>query len=95
MSKLRRAARDQCCVRCGIDDKTVVLCHYTGVRRGDYGGGFGRKVDDIFGAHLCATCHRYFDTESRSKDKRWEHSEEFQHMVLLTIRRLLAQGIIA
>jgi hypothetical protein len=94
MSKLRQAARDQSCVRCGKQDGTVVCCHYTGVRRGSYGGGLGIKVHDLIGAHLCGECHRFMDTTGRKKDDKWLHSEEFQHLVLLTILRLHDQGII-
>lgn len=88
---LRLLAKDQCCVRCGATEG-VVLCHYTGVRRLSYGGGLGRKVEDLIGAHLCQACHTYMDTLSRNKALKWEHSEEFQHFVLLTILRLVEQG---
>lgn len=91
MIDLRKLARDQACIRCGKQDGTVVLCHYTGARRLSYGGGFGIKVDDLAGAHLCGDCHRFMDTLSRDKDMRWEHSEEFLHCVLLTILRLAKQ----
>ena len=43
---LRELARGQSCIRCGADDGTVVLAHYTGVRREAFGGGFGKKVHD-------------------------------------------------
>jgi len=92
MSKLRNLARDQSCVRCGKRDETVVLAHYTGPRRLAYGGGYGIKVADLAGAHLCGHCHRDMDTLSRDKDMKWEHSEEFLHLVLLTILRLAEQG---
>ncbi len=59
MSKLREAARDQPCIRCGRQDGTTVGAHYTGVRRLELGGGFGRKVHDMAMAHLCAECHRF------------------------------------
>lgn len=91
---LRDRAKDQSCVRCGRDDGTVVLAHYTGVRRLAYGGGYGRKVIDIAGAHLCAVCHREMDTLSRDKSRKWEHSEEFLHLCMLTILRLAEQGVV-
>ena len=94
MSKLREAARDQSCVRCGKQDGTVVLAHYTGARRMHYGGGFGIKCRDIFGAHLCGECHQWMDQLSRDKSRKWEHSEEFQHFILLTIKRLQDQGVL-
>ena len=94
MSKLREAARDQSCVRCGKEDGTVVLAHYTGARRLELGGGFGCKVHDLAGAHLCADCHRVMDTTSRSKDNRWEHSEEFLLLCVKTAIRLHDRGVL-
>lgn len=91
---LRELAKGQACINCGTQDGTVVLAHYTGVRRLAYGGGLGKKVHDLVGAHLCFSCHRVFDTDSRSKDGRWIHSEEFQHRVLLTLMRLWEKGLI-
>lgn len=90
---LRKAAKDQTCVRCGRYE-TVVLCHYTGSRRHAYGGGFGIKVGDLAAAHLCGECHRLMDTLSRDKAKKWEHSEEFLHLAMLTILRLADRGVI-
>jgi hypothetical protein len=93
MSKLRKAAEGQSCVRCGATE-TVVLCHYTGYRRHAYGGGLGIKVHDLIGAHLCFGCHRVMDTDGRLKDGQIDHSEEFQHYCLLTLLRLAEQGVI-
>ena len=89
---LREAARGQSCIRCGVDNGTIVLAHYSGVRRSNYGGGLGIKVHDLVGAHLCVDCHRTMDTEIKSKENRWLISEEMQHLCLLTILRLLEQG---
>lgn len=89
---LRDLARDQKCIRCGKHDETTVGAHYTGVRRHSYGGGMGRKVSDLAIAHLCMDCHSYMDTLSRDKEQRWEHSELFLHLILLTILRLEEQG---
>jgi hypothetical protein len=91
--KLRDASEGQVCVRCGSSDN-VVGCHYTGVRRLAYCGGFGQKVHDFLTADLCQECHKFLDTLSRSKTHRWEHSEEFQHCILLTLERRFIQGII-
>jgi hypothetical protein len=91
--KLRAASEGQVCVRCGASDN-VVGCHYTGVRRLAYGGGFGQKVHDFLTADLCQECHKFLDSLSRSKVRRWEHSEEFQHCILLTLERRFVQGII-
>jgi Protein of unknown function (DUF1364) len=94
ITKLRDAARDQACVRCHLNDGTVVLAHYFGWRRHAYGGGMSRKGHDAIGAHLCTQCHREMDTLLRSRDKRCEHSEEFLHLVCLTIIRLMEQGVL-
>lgn len=90
--KLRDAAENQACVRCGAKDGTVVLAHYVGPRRHAYGGGMSVKGCDAIGAHLCHECHQYMDRESRNKAKRWELSEEFLHYCALTIIRLFEQG---
>jgi hypothetical protein len=91
-SVLRALARDQTCVSCGANDGTVVLAHYFGPRRHAYGGGMGIKGHDLVGAHLCERCHRHMDTLSRNKDTRWLHSEEFLHLCMQTILRLVEQG---
>lgn len=80
------------CVRCGISHPTVVGAHYTGVRRGSYGGGYGIKVHDCLVADLCGQCHEHMDRLSRDKEGRWGHSEEFQHYVMLTIAKRFEQG---
>lgn len=89
---LRAKAEGQRCVRCNRDAESVVLCHYTGARRLSYGGGFGIKVKDLAAAHLCAECHKQMDVLSRSKEHKWEHSEEFLHLCMLTVLRLAEQG---
>jgi formate dehydrogenase maturation protein FdhE len=94
VSLLRDAAEGQACVCCGRQDQTVVGAHYTGKRRLSYGGGFGKKVNDLVMAHLCGECHKYMDQLSREKDKGWEHSEEFLHYVMLTILSIHRQGIL-
>lgn len=89
---LRSAAMDQSCVRCGAQDGTVVLAHYFGPRRFAYGGGMGHKGHDAVGARLCMVCHRFMDTESRRKEDKWLHSEEFLHYCALTWIRLVETG---
>lgn len=68
-----------------------MLCHYTGARRLSLGGGYGIKVADIAGAHMCGSCHEYMDRLSRDKAMKWEHSEEFLYYVVLTVIRLIEQ----
>lgn len=92
--KLRDAAEGRGCVQCGKKDGTIVGAHYSGARRGAYGGGMGIKVHDFLIAHLCVECHRTLDTLSVSKDDRWEHSELFLHLIALTLARLFNDGTI-
>jgi uncharacterized Fe-S cluster-containing radical SAM superfamily protein len=91
---LRELARGQSCIRCNRDDGTIVLAHYTGVRRGEFGGGLGIKVHDAVGAELCSICHHWFDTGSKDKELRWEVSEEFLAMVALTWIRRMERGVV-
>jgi hypothetical protein len=91
---LLKAARDQPCIRCGIQDGTVVAAHYTGARRLNYGGGLGIKVADCLCAHLCSGCHAYMDTLSRNKAAAFDHSEQFLHLIALTLIRLFEQEVV-
>ena len=86
MAGLRAFARDQSCVRCGADDGTVVLAHYTGIRQHSLGKGRGIKCSDIAGAHLCHACHLFFDNPTERKSI--EMSEEFLFLVVLTAIRV-------
>lgn len=72
----------------------VVGAHYTGARRGAYGGGLGIKVHDFLLAHLCTKCHHEMDTLLRDKSKKWEHSEQFLHYIVLTLARLFSDGTV-
>lgn len=95
IQKLRDAARDQTCIVPGCGCVTgVVTAHYSGVRRGSFGGGLGAKVHDLVSAHLCQTHHFEMDTGNRSKEARWENSETFEFYCLLTLLRLYEQGVI-
>ena len=86
MAGLRALARDQSCVRCGADDGTVVLAHYTGLRQHALGKGRGIKAHDIAGAHLCHACHLFFDNPTERKSI--EMSEEFLFLIVLTAIRV-------
>jgi uncharacterized Fe-S cluster-containing radical SAM superfamily protein len=94
MGKLRDAANGMSCVACGKQDGTVVLAHYFGPRRHNYGGGMSRKGHDVVGAWLCSACHTYMDTSSKDKEHRWEHSEEMLHYCALTWIQLIEQGVL-
>ena len=86
MSKIRKHAQGQACVRCGRDDGTIVLAHYSGSWQHRFGKGRGIKGSDVAAAELCYGCHVYFD-EYKSGNTA-ERSEEFLAMCILTnIRR--------
>jgi hypothetical protein len=85
-------SKGETCVRCNAALPSVIPAHYTGCRRGAYGGGMGIKVHDFIVADLCGGCHEYMDRLSRDKEGRWGHSEEFQHYVLLTIAKRFESG---
>lgn len=89
--KYTDAAKGQTCLRCGIDDGTIVACHYTGFRQHSYGKGRGLKPDDIVTADLCVKCHAWLDSPKR---KSIERSEEFLNLIVLTQIRRLADGIL-
>jgi hypothetical protein len=91
--KLRDASEGQSCVRCG-NAVDVVGAHYTGVRRGSYGGGLSKKVHDFLTADLCPACHLIMDTLSRDKELAFIHSEEFLHLIVLTLERRFVHGVI-
>lgn len=84
---IRAAARDQSCVRCGVEDGTVVLAHYTGPRQHAFGKGKGVKGSDAVGAFLCHRCHRHMDEYVDGNTV--ERSEEFLYLCALTWMRLV------
>ena len=92
MSKLREAANGQSCVRCGIQDETVVLAHYSGPWQHRFGKGCRIKGADAAGADLCVKCHKWFDEYEDGNTV--ERSEEFLACCLLTVIRRIQQGIL-
>lgn len=92
--KLLASANGKPCTRCGRQIEGVVACHYTGVRRELFGGGLGIKVSDLIHARLCQECHSYMDTLSRSKDMKYDHSEEFLTLCALTLIRMVDEGLL-
>lgn len=91
--KLLASANGKRCVRCGRQIEGVVACHYTGVRREAFGGGLS-KVSDLNHARLCQECHVYMDTLSRNKDMKYDHSEEFLTLCVLTLIALVNEGVL-
>lgn len=89
---LRKAARGQPCMKCGVTDESVVLAHYSGHRQHEYGKGRSLKGDDRYAVPLCAECHENspfaegyippgFEHESRDV-RRLVVSEEQLHLIL-------------
>lgn len=87
--KYTDAACGNACVRCHVDDKTVVACHYSGRWSGALGNGMGKKCDDLFTADLCGRCHSGFDLHQDGFT-----SEDFMFCILVTQRRRLHAGLI-
>jgi hypothetical protein len=92
--KLLASANGKRCVRCGRQVEGVVACHYTGVRREVFGGGFGTRVSDLIHARMCQDCHVYVDTLSRNKEMRYGHSEEFLTLCAMTLIQLVDEGLL-
>jgi len=92
--KLLDLAKGQPCIACNVNDGTTVPAHYFGPRRQAYGGGMSTKGHSAVVAHLCARCHSEMDTQSRSKEGKWLHSEIFLHYVALTWMRLIDTGAV-
>lgn len=92
--KLLASANGKRCVHCGRQVEGVVACHYTGPRREVFGGGLGIKVSDLIHARMCQQCHQYYDTLSRDKELKWEHSEQFLTLCALTLIQLVDEGLL-
>ena len=92
---LRKLAKGQACVACGVQDGSIVLAHYFGPRRHNYGGGMSHKGSDAVGAWLCAKDHDRMDRLGRDKEKRWEVSEEMLHYCALTWIQIVRQGLLS
>ena len=96
MSKISESARGQeCTIRlpnvCNRNPETVVMAHINGVR---FGHGTGQKVNDLFGAYACSSCHDAVDgrikTNLTKTDLKLAHLEG----VIETQMRLKEKGLI-
>jgi len=93
VSKHRKSARDQPCIRCGIEDGTTVLAHYQGPMSNLLGKGLGLKGNDLAAAYLCHNCHAIMD--GRTKDglmSVYERGHHFAMLCLMTIIRRHKSG---
>jgi len=94
LSKLTKASEGTDCVRCGSSG--AYSCHYNGSRQHDYGKGRGIKSNDMATAELCYNCDQVF-TEGSTHWQwagKWERSEEFLHLIMLTNIRRFDKGVL-
>jgi len=94
MSKITKASNGSNCIRCGSGN--AYSCHYNGPRQHSYGKGRGCKANDLATAELCYECDQIF-TEGSTVENcngKWERSEEFLHLIMLTNMRRFDEGII-
>jgi ribosome-binding protein aMBF1 (putative translation factor) len=61
------SAKGKSCVNCGVDDGTIVPCHYCGLRQHQLGKGTGLKCDHAATAEFCYKCHVSFDQPEQRK----------------------------
>ncbi len=83
------------CIRCKSIETTCGR-HYTGIRQHKYGKGRGRKCHPLLVADLCSHCDELLTEGSVEKSDiagQTEHSEEFQHWVLMSAIRRFERGI--
>lgn len=94
MSKLTQASKGSTCINCGNDN--AYSCHYNGPRQMDYGKGRGIKADDLATAELCHSCDQIFTEGSTvpACENKWERSEMFLHLIMLTNIRRFKEGTI-
>lgn len=83
MNKHTQAAKNQSCVRCGIEDGTIVLAHYTGPMAHKVGKGKGLKGHDLAGAWLCRVCHDLLDGRTPSE---WTPEERALELAVLSLQ---------
>lgn len=88
--RLRDSARGQPCACCGVEDDTICLAHYTGIRQHSFGKGRGIKGSDIAAAPLCALCHARFDQPKERKSV--EMSEEFLYLIVMNLIQAAEAG---
>jgi len=85
------AKGEDCQVRlagiCNFDRETTVAAHLGG-------GGMGVKVDDIFIAYSCSSCHSAIDGQTRGACSREELKLAHLEGVIRTQRILLKKGLI-
>jgi len=91
-SKITKSAKGKTCINCGASD--AYACHYNGPRQHRYGKGRGIKCHDIASAELCHECDQMFTEGSDNPmwETKWDRSEHFQHLIILTNMRRYDDG---
>jgi hypothetical protein len=84
-----KAAEDEACTICDIQDGTVVFAHFN---ESWAGKGYGQKADDCAGMFLCLYHHHQYDNPDP-----WQH--KLADWIILrayyrTIRRLFDKGVL-
>lgn len=94
MSKITKASKGSTCINCGGGH--AYSCHYNGPRQHDYGKGRGIKANDLATAEFCYDCDQMFGEGSTNKMwlNKWERSEHFLHLIMLTNIRRIENGVI-
>lgn len=92
LPKYLKAANDQPCIACGVNDGTTVFAHYSGLYAGRLGKGTGIKAHDVCGADLCHKCHAEMD--SYAKGNTDERAAQFMLYCLLTLVRRIEHGVL-
>ena len=95
-TKITKSARGQnCTIRipnvCNHNPETTVFCHVSGVR---FGHGMAQKVNDIFGAYCCSSCHDAIDGRTPTQYKRTELKLMHLEGVIETQSILIKEGLI-
>ena len=78
-------AEGQSCVRCGVQDGTVVAAHYSGLHAHQLGKGGSIKGHDCCVADLCGNCHSHFDQHRGGNND--ANSLDFAMCVMKTVAR--------
>lgn len=96
MSKITKSAKGRnCTVRvigiCNHNAETTVYAHISGVR---FGHGMAQKVNDIFGAYCCSSCHDAIDGRTTTQYSRTALKLMHLEGVIETQAILIKEGLI-
>lgn len=86
---LRRSAKGEACVRCGVRDGSVVWAHSN---EGEHGKGKSLKAHDLLGNYLCFHCHNFYDTGTASREVKHAFFRECYPKTMTRVAEKLAAG---